>query len=174
MKGVWDMMASERRKCILRELENAQIPMNASRIAKKLGVSRQVIVGDIALLRASGEDIIATPRGYIYEKIKNVYYTIACVHDSKDTLEELYLIVDQGCFIRDVIVEHQVYGQIVGELHIHSRRDADEFMKNLIDSKQEPLSRLTGKIHLHTIECPSEQHFTDLKKEMSRRGFLVE
>lgn len=168
------MTASERRKIILAELETSEMPMNASQIAKTLGVSRQVIVGDVALLRASGEDIIATPRGYIYEKIKKNYYSIACVHDSEDTLEELYLIVDYGCSVLDVIVEHQVYGQLVGELHIHSRRDADAFMKSLRESNQEPLSRLTGKIHLHTIECPSEQHFQDLKKELSRRGFLVE
>lgn len=168
------MTASERRKIILAELEASEMPMNASQIAKTLGVSRQVIVGDVALLRASGEDIIATPRGYIYEKIKKNYYSIACVHDSEDTLEELYLIVDYGCSVLDVIVEHQVYGQLVGELHIHSRRDADAFMKSLRESNQEPLSRLTGKIHLHTIECPSEQHFQDLKKELSRRGFLVE
>lgn len=169
-----NMTASERRKIILAELEASEMPMNASQIAKTLGVSRQVIVGDVALLRASGEDIIATPRGYIYEKIKKNYYSIACVHDSEDTLEELYLIVDYGCSVLDVIVEHQVYGQLVGELHIHSRRDADAFMKSLRESNQEPLSRLTGKIHLHTIECPSEQHFQDLKKELSRRGFLVE
>lgn len=168
------MTANERKQYIISELEQTDIPINASKLAKKLEVSRQVIVGDVAILRASGNSIIATPRGYLLEKIPPSHYSIACRHTPEELLEELYIIVDNGCSVRDVIVEHQVYGQIVGELHIFSRKDADEFANSLKESHQEPLSRLTGQIHLHTIDCPSQKHYEELKRDLSEHGFLIE
>lgn len=168
------MTTSERKEWIVKELEMADAPVNATQLAKKLGVSRQIIVGDVAILRASGRDIIATPRGYLLEKKQLSHYSIACRHSQDQMLDELYTIVDNGCSVLDVIVEHQVYGQISGELHIFSRKDADGFAASLIESKQEPLSSLTEQIHLHTINCPSPKHYDDLKKDLREKGFLIE
>ncbi len=168
------MTAAERREKIILELEAADVPTNATHLAKQLGVSRQVIVGDIAILRASGANIIATPRGYLLEELQESTYSLACCHSLEDTLEELYTIVDNGCSVLDVIVEHQVYGQLVGELHIFSRRDAEAFVASLRESNQEPLSSLTDQVHLHTIHCPSEKHYEELKKDLRTKGFLME
>ena len=55
------MHAKERREAILSRLEQACDPVSATALAGALSVSRQVIVGDIALLRASGAPIAATP-----------------------------------------------------------------------------------------------------------------
>ena len=56
-----------RRKEILHTLANEEKPVSASKFASRFQVSRQIIVGDIALLRASGATIIATARGYVLE-----------------------------------------------------------------------------------------------------------
>lgn len=57
------MDASRRRVRILDYLRAAKAPVSATALAKKLSVSRQIIVGDVALLRAAGEAVTATPRG---------------------------------------------------------------------------------------------------------------
>lgn len=58
------MHAQERRQEILKLLHQSAHPISASALAERFSVTRQVIVGDIALLRSSGADILATPRGY--------------------------------------------------------------------------------------------------------------
>ena len=55
--------AQERRRAVARALEEADGPVSAAALAERFSVSRQIIVGDIALLRAAGADISATPRG---------------------------------------------------------------------------------------------------------------
>ena len=59
------MRAEERRQAIRELLQNSKQPVSASVLAARFAVSRQIIVGDIALLRAAGADISATPRGYV-------------------------------------------------------------------------------------------------------------
>ena len=59
------MTASERRQQIARLLSASQAPISATTLSQELGVSRQIIVGDIALLRAAGQEITATARGYV-------------------------------------------------------------------------------------------------------------
>lgn len=150
------MSANLRRKQIEEYLKENTEPISATALAKKFLVSRQVIVGDIALMRATGLSISATPRGYIMnsENSEEEYtFTIACNHGYENIAEELYAVVDNGGSIIDVTVEHPVYGQIVGELRIFSRYDADLFLKNIEENKAQPLFRLTGGIHLHTIRC---------------------
>ena len=51
------MNAAQRRECILTRLSGAQNPVSASALAAELGVSRQIVVGDVALLRAGGAQI---------------------------------------------------------------------------------------------------------------------
>lgn len=56
------MRAEERRQAIRELLQRAKQPVSATALAAQFSVSRQIIVGDIALLRAAGADISATPR----------------------------------------------------------------------------------------------------------------
>lgn len=102
----------------MRELRGAERPVSATKFAKELSVSRQIIVGDVALLRASGEKILATPRGYILERTNGqAEYTVACVHDFENMEKELTIMVDNGCTVVNVTVEHPLYGQLTGPLH---------------------------------------------------------
>ena len=154
------MNSEERREKIESILKDNSEPITATFLAKNFSVSRQVIVGDIALMRAGGLKVSATPRGYVLnsepESIDSIF-TIACSHDQENMATELYAIVDNGGTIIDVIVEHPVYGEITGQLHISTRYDVDMFMEKIKNNEAQPLMRLTGGIHLHTIKCKNEQ-----------------
>jgi len=170
------MDATERRQGILQILKQITEPISASAIASRFAVSRQIIVGDIALLRAANIAISATPRGYILDDnsvSKNDYlYTIACKHNRENLAQELYTIVDNGCGLIDVIVEHTVYGQISGQLHIFSRYDADCFLEKIAKDCASPLCDLTGGVHLHTLSCPSEEAYERVISQLKESDIL--
>ncbi|MFI3324998.1 MAG: transcription repressor NadR [Clostridia bacterium] len=167
------MTVNERRKAIVKTLENSDMPISATVLAEKFSVTRQIIVGDIALIRVSGINIEATPRGYLIENKQSDNYVIACNHNAKELKDELYTIVDMGCGVIDVIVEHSVYGQITGSLRIYSRKDADNFVKKMDESKAQPLSAINDNTHLHTLSCPSKERFDELVKELNKKGYLT-
>ncbi len=167
------MTVNQRREDIVKTLKDSSVSISATTLAEKFSVTRQIIVGDIALLRARGINIEATPRGYIIENKQNSNYIIACNHSAKELKDELYTIVDMGCAVIDVIVEHSVYGQITGRLHIYSRRDVDNFLEKMEESGARPLSVINENTHLHTVSCPSKEHYDDLIKELEKKGYLV-
>ena len=165
-----------RRIKVLAMISGSDHAISASFLARELGVSRQVIVGDVALLRAEGQEIIATARGYIIPKVaKTNYYTrkIASKHTPDQTIEELNLLVDFGVHVDDVVIEHEVYGELTGYLGIESRADVDLFIKKLDKSQSRLLSELTAGIHLHTVKCRSKEHFDEMVAAMERAGYLV-
>ncbi|WP_373599084.1 transcription repressor NadR [Paraclostridium bifermentans] len=169
------MNGSNRRIKILELLKNKQKAVSGSELSKILAVSRQVIVSDIALLRASGEAILSTPKGYVIDDRENenyIYKTIACKHKKNLIEEELNLIVDEGATVVNVIVEHSVYGQITGDLHLSSRRDIREFMKKL-DKDTTPLSQLTDGIHLHTIKCKDTETLENVINVLREGGYTL-
>jgi uncharacterized protein len=172
------MEAAQRRREILGILKASTQPVSAGTMAGHFQVSRQIIVGDIALLRAANVTISATPRGYILidqsADADKIIHTIACRHNMDNLAQELYIIVDNGCGLIDVIVEHAVYGQISGQLHIFSRYDADSFMEKLAKDHAAPLSELTDGIHLHTISCCSEEAYRRVISELKAKGILFE
>mgnify|MGYP002518648523 FL=1 len=157
----------------MRELRSAERPLSATKFAKELSVSRQIIVGDIALLRASGEKILATPRGYLLERANGqVEYTVACVHDFESMEKELNIMVDNGCTVVSVTVEHPLYGQLTGPLHLSSRYDVSQFIAACREHGASPLSTLTGGIHLHVLSCPDRACFERTYKELDEAGFI--
>ena len=161
------MIAETRREEILRLLEGAGGAMSAARLAERFSVSRQVIVGDIALLRASGAAISATPRGYVLEKeSEQKVHTVVCCHSPEQTEQELNIIVDNGCAVRDVIVEHPIYGQLTGQLELRSRYDVRQFVLRSARDDVRPLSLLTDGIHLHTLLCPDEEAYRRVLHEL--------
>lgn len=163
----------DRKEKIIEEIKKSDKPVSASTLAKKLGVSRQIIVGDVALIRASGTNIIATPRGYILDsKQQNQTYTIAVNHSQEQMADELYTIVDLGGCAIDVIVDHPVYGQLTGKLHLSSRYDVDQFIKKVNNNQAKPLSQLTDGLHLHTIQCPNEETYQRIVSALDEKGYL--
>ena len=165
----------DRKEKIIKLIQESDKPISASLLAKQLHVSRQIIVGDVALIRASGTEIIATPRGYIMDqKDPHLCKKIVVKHDESRIEEELNLIVDLGGEVIDVIVEHPVYGEIKASLHTASRYDVTQFMDKLNSSNAEPLSSLTNGVHLHTIAYKSEAMLKVIMSALKDKGFLYE
>ena len=167
------MTAIERRNAIYQVL-SADTPISATALAGRFGVTRQVVVGDIALLRAEGRSVIATPRGYIIPVPDGFVRTIACVHNAAQTRDELNAMVDCGCTVIDVVVEHPVYGQLTAPLAISSRYDVEQFIEKMASASASPLSALTEGVHLHTLSCPDEEVFNHLRDKLREMGMLFE
>ena len=141
------MNAAQRRERILTRLNSAGAPLSASTLAAELGVSRQIVVGDVALLRAGGAQIDATPRGYQLHPAEKGYTGIlACVHRTQEEMRrELYTVVDQGGTVVDVAVENSLYGEIRATLNLCNRYDVDNFIRQAADAPESLLSRMTGR-----------------------------
>lgn len=169
-------MSDSRRSKIQDLLKHAQEPLTGTVLAEKLGVSRQVIVQDIAVLRAQGVQIIATSSGYTCKSNQmdsQLIKTIVSKHQGFDEMgDELRLIVEYGCRVIDVIVEHPVYGEIVGNLHIKTLSDVEKFLDNVKKTNAKPLATLTEGEHIHTIQVPSEKVFELLLMELKSKGYV--
>ena len=169
------MDSGGRRKALAERLRGAQGPLSAAALARELRVSRQVIVGDVALLRAGGLDVIATPRGYVLPRPPaGVACTLVCRHRLDQMEEELNTIVDQGCTVLDVIVEHPIYGQITGPLQLSNRYEVSQFLARCQAQEAAPLSQLTEGIHLHTVLCPDEDAARRARDALARAGILYQ
>lgn len=167
------MNAEQRREAILNILRRADQPLSATALAGTFSVSRQIVVGDIALLRAAGADISATPRGYVMQQETTGFlYKVATRHTAENMEAELNAMVDQGCTVVDVIVEHPIYGELTGALDLSSRYDVKQFIQRSMETR--PLSLLTEGIHLHTLSCPSEEAFLRVKEQLRSLGILLE
>ena len=171
------MDSNERREEIKKILGENTAAVSASRLSELLGVSRQIIVGDVALLRAAGSDIDATPRGYILrqkdsEEARAKRALIVCRHDNARTEEELNILVDNGCRVLDVIVEHPVYGQLTGLLDISSRYDVKNFMRKIREAGARSLCELTDGIHIHTVEYNDDDAYKRTIEELKEAGFI--
>ena len=168
------MNAAQRRERILTRLNSAGAPLSASTLAAELGVSRQIVVGDVALLRAGGAQIDATPRGYQLHPAEKGYTGIlACVHRTQEEMRrELYTVVDQGGVVLDVAVENSLYGELRGNLNLASRYDVDNFIQQAKNTPEALLSRMTGGVHLHTLHCPDAESFDRIKKALEEKGIV--
>ncbi|MBP9477574.1 MAG: transcription repressor NadR [Sebaldella sp.] len=165
----------DRRDKIKKILEESKDALKGIELGKLFGVSRQVIVQDISILRAEGEEIIATPNGYIIFKNNGILKTIVCRHHGKDAIrDELETVIKYGGKILDVIVEHSIYGEVKGNLNINTKNEIKEFMKKLTDENYEPLCSITDGLHIHTIEVTNEESFQNIKNELLDKGYLVQ
>jgi transcriptional regulator of NAD metabolism len=170
------VVASERRRERLgRILHDADDPVTGSYLAKRLGVSRQVIVNDVAILRAAGHPIVGSPQGYLLvDRASGPTDVIACRHARDLGRRELGILVDHGIVVLDVVVEHLVYGEIRANLMVKSRADIERYARVLERSGQAPLSSLTGGLHLHTVRAPSPDALEAAKRELRETGLLIE
>ena len=172
------MNAKERRQAIIEQLQAAQEPMTGAQLAQTLGVSRQIVVGDVALLRAHGWSVLATPDGYMLPKERPETKQLktrrfACQHTGDEMEEELNIIVDNGGKVLDVAVEHPVYGELVARLVLASRRDIQTFLCKVKETQAVPLSAVTDGIHLHTVAADDEMTLDIIERQLAQRGLLV-
>ena len=167
------MNAAERRDKIKKLLSDSPTPLSGSTLAHSLNVSRQVIVTDIAILRAAGENVESTPQGY------RIAGEVLCerifkVHHSPDRSEqELNLFVDCGAIVKDVFVSHRAYGTLRADLNIRSRMDVMEYMETIRSGKSSLLSNITDGYHYHTVLAPSETILDIIENKLWEAGFLA-
>ncbi len=167
--------AAQRRRRIVAWMRAHAGPVRGGELAKRLRVSRQCLVQDVAILRAGGEEILATPQGYRLPKSPSRLHRIllACKHAPERTEEELHILVDNGVKILDVIVEHPLYGELRGSLMLESRADVQDFLRRIRSSHASLLSSLTRGVHLHTVEASRPEMIARAKTALRRRGFLL-
>ena len=163
----------ERREQILKILRESEKPVAGTELAKKMNVSRQVIVQDMALIRANGADVVSTNRGYIIVEEKAAQRVFKVIHTDEQVEEELNLFVDHGAKVEDVFVYHRVYGVIKVPMNIRSRRDVRKYMEDISSGKSTNLKNLTSNYHYHTITAEDEQVLDQIQGELSQRGFLA-
>ena len=169
------MEGVERREKLLELLSKCNAPLSGTELAKSLGVSRQVIVQDIALLRATNKNILSTTKGYIlyYQEPKKVNRCFYVKHTTQQIEEELSLIVDLGGTVLDVIVSHEIYGTIQAGLIMHNRQDVYDFIDKIEQKKTVPLKELTDNHHYHTVEADNEETLDRIEDALRKKGFLI-
>ena len=170
------MTGEERREKLRQMLTETNQPMAGTALARALHVSRQVIVQDIALMRAEHLPILSTNKGYLLgpddvrsSQPKRVFFVR---HTTERVLEEFLTVIDLGGRILDVAVEHELYGPIRADLLIENAQDAQDFVDRLTACRDNPLKVLTDDCHFHTVSAPSEKLLDLIEGELRARGFL--
>lgn len=165
----------DRRNYIQKTLMNSELSVKGQDFADELGVTRQIIVKDIAILRAAGVNIIATPDGYIMnkrDKELNSKVLVLC-HKRDEIEDELNTIIRYGGIVEDIIVEHQLYGEIKATLMLKTIYDVERFIKKLYEYKVEPLLKLTDGLHIHTVVTETKEQMDNIIHELDKKGYLI-
>lgn len=170
--------AELRRKEILEYLSTKTSPVNGTELARHFGVSRQIIVQDVALLRAENRNILSTNKGYMLfhpqDRQNGCTAVLMVKHTADQNMEEMLSIVDYGGSMLDVSIDHDLYGQIRVDLVINNALDAEDFCQKMKRSTSKPLKELTEDCHYHTIKAPSQKALALIKKELLEKGILLE
>lgn len=167
------MKTSERREKILKVLSEAESPVPAKDLSSMFDVSRQVIVQDLAVIRASVSGILATNRGYVLQKSSSFSKEFKVKHNELRTEEELNIIVDCGGTVKNVSISHRVYGRITADLEISSRQDVADFMETLENSSSGLIGNVTSGYHYHLVEACSEERLALIEDKLSKANLLV-
>ncbi len=167
------MTGNERREEITKLIRSSKAPLSGTYLATELGVSRQVIVQDIALIRAAGYDIVSTNRGYVINAPLTVSRVIKVRHTDVMLAEELRTVVDLGGCVDNVMVHHKIYGRLEAELNIDSRRRVEEFLEGIRSGKSSPLNNITSGYHYHKISADSERTLDLIEAALGELGLLV-
>jgi len=170
------LSGEQRRQQLIQVLADSDRAISGADLAKLFSVSRQVIVQDIALLRATNKNILSTNKGYLLfreeGKAPCPKRSVRVQHRDEDILQEFYCVVDYGARILDVVVEHELYGQISVDLLIQSRQDAQNFVEQLAACSSRSLNILTDGVHYHTLEADREEALDRAEEALERAGFL--
>ena len=168
------MKAEKRREEILSLIGNTENPIPANVLKERFNVSRQVIVQDIAILRANGYDITSTNRGYFLGHNAKATRVFKCRHTFDQIVDEGYLIIELGGRIEDIFVNHRVYGRISARLDLQNRTHVEELYRSLVSGASKPLMSVTDGYHYHTVSAESEEVLDKIERELRARGFLIE
>lgn len=167
------MKAAERRKAIVNLLLSAENAVSGNTLSEEFGVSRQIIVQDISVLKGSGYEILSTHNGYIMQHTPLKERVFKLHHTTEQTEDELNLIVDLCGTVADVFVWHKVYGRVVAKLNIFSRLHVKQFIEGVRSGKSTELMNITGGYHYHTIRADSEEVLDRIEAELEKRGYIA-
>ena len=167
------MKSDERRKSIVNLLLSEKRPVSGSELSEKYGVSRQIIVKDISILKEQGLDIVATSVGYVIKSSPFVERVFKVFHTTEQTEDELQAIVDLGGIVADVYVWHKAYGKMEAKLNISSRKQIAQFIENVRTGKSVELMHITGGYHYHTVRADSEESLGQIEAELSKRNYIA-
>ena len=167
------MNTAQRRTEILKLLQQEEKPVAARAMASQFGVSRQVIVQDMAVIRAATPGILSTTRGYVIQQDSSCVREFKVRHESDQTAEEMNLIVDCGGRICNISISHRVYGRVSAEMDIRSRQDVNEFIQAINSSRSTVLSSATSGYHYHLVEAASEERLDLIEEQLKKAGFLA-
>ena len=168
------MTGLDRREDVILQIQRSTCPLSGTKLAALYHVSRQVIVQDMALLRAAGYDIISTNRGYILNTAKAASRVFKVQHTDEQLEDELCSIIDLGGMVKNVMINHRVYGHIEAELNIDSRRRVAEFMEDIHSGKSSPLKNITSNYHYHKILADREETLNLIEGMLREKGYLIE
>ena len=167
------MKAAERRKAIANLLLSGNEAISGSTLSEKFGVSRQIIVQDISVLKGTGYEILSTHNGYMIQKSPLKERVFKLRHTSEQTEDELNLIVDLGGTVVDVFVWHEVYGKVEAKLNIFSRLHVRQFLEGVRNGKSTELMNITGGYHYHTVRGASEEILNRIESSLEARGYIA-
>ncbi len=168
------MKAHERRAEILSLIGNSQSPVAANFLSEKYSVSRQVIVQDIAILRAQGYGVISTNRGYVLGSGLRAERVFKCRHTLQELVDESEIIISRGGKVEDITVNHRVYGKISARLELSTLRHAEELYRSLVSGASKPLMSVTDGYHYHTVSGENEQILDQIECALREKGYLIE
>lgn len=167
------MKGKERRKEIAAIIMAAEEPVSGSVLSERLGVSRQIIVQDIAMLRAEGYDVLSTHQGYVITKGPFAERVFKLRHTSEQTEDELTTIVNLGGTIVNVFVWHKVYGKVEAGMNIFSERGITQFIEGIKSGKSSELMHITSGYHYHTVRADSEETLDKIQAALDEKGYIV-
>lgn len=169
------MNREERKKELLELLEKSGTALTGNVLAEKFHVTRQIIVKDVELLKAEGNDVISTAKGYFIpkKKEKSVQRVITVCHGTENIEHELQIVVDLGGKILTTFVEHSFYGTLGQSLNVKSRKDIQAFLEKIQKTGCQPLLLLTKGVHKHTIEAEDEKTLDEICEALNRAGYLI-
>ena len=167
------MKAAKRRKEIIMFLMAQKEAVSGSALSEKFGVSRQIIVQDISVLKAAGFGIISTHYGYIVQETPFITREIKVYHTTEQTEDELNCIVELGGTVVDVFVWHKVYGKISADLNIFSSLHVKQFIEGVRSGKSTELMNITGGYHYHTIRAENEKVMNNIVKALTEKGYIA-
>ena len=167
------MKVQERRKSIVNLLLSEDRPLSGGELSERCGVSRQIIVQDISVLKGLGYDILSTHNGYILQKSPLKERVFKVKHTTEETEDELNIIIDLGGTVVDVFVWHKVYGKVSAPLNIFSHLQVKQFIEGVRTGKSTELMNITGGYHYHTVRAEKEEILDRIEATLNRKGFIA-
>ena len=167
------MKADQRRKEIASYMMSAQNAVPGGKLSEKFGVSRQIIVQDISVLKEAGYEILSTHSGYVMQTTPHCERVFKLFHTKDQTEDELNTIIDFGGIVADVFVWHKVYGKMTAPLNISSRLHIAQFLEGVRTGKSSELMNITGGYHYHTVKADSEEVLNRIESALQEKGFIA-